>query len=123
MGNRTKLRGIIVLGLLLFTSRASFAEIDTSSANLILPACREWVNAVEGAPLRGDPVLRGLCMGTIDGIFYVDPRICPPSKGNKVSLGQIARVVVRYIDNHPARMHEDFKRLALEAIRDAWPCQ
>jgi hypothetical protein len=81
------------------------------------------VMAIEGSPLRGDSVLRGLCIGTIDGIFYVDKKICPPPKGNAINLGQIGRVVVQYIDNHPARMHEDFKKLALEAMRAAWPCQ
>jgi hypothetical protein len=119
----SKFSWIILLISLSFTDRSAFAEIDTSSANLLMPACREWAMATAGSPLRGDPMLRGLCVGTIDGIFYVDKKICPPPNASKINLGQIARVVVQYIDNHPARMHEDFKKLALEAMRAAWPCQ
>jgi hypothetical protein len=36
---------------------------------------------------------------------------------------QLVRVVVAYIDQRPARLHESFLNLALEALTDAWPCQ
>ena len=123
MNSNLRLRSIILLGSLLFTSRLAFAEMDVSSANVLMPACREWAMAMEGGRLRADPWLRGICIGTIDGIFYSSDAICPPRKGGKISLGQVARVVVQYVDNNPARMHEDFKKLALEAMRAAWPCQ
>jgi hypothetical protein len=34
-----------------------------------------------------------------------------------------ARTVVRYIDDRPSRLEEDFRELALEALRQAWPCR
>jgi hypothetical protein len=34
----------------------------------------------------------------------------------------MARVVVFYLNNQPARLHEDFRKLALEAMRNAFPC-
>jgi hypothetical protein len=40
-----------------------------------------------------------------------------------VTLGQEVKVVVAYIDARPARMHEPFTQLALEALRTAWPCR
>jgi hypothetical protein len=30
--------------------------------------------------------------------------------------------VIKYIDERPERMNENFKKLAIEAIHDAWPC-
>jgi len=33
------------------------------------------------------------------------------------------RVVVRYIEQRPGRMHENFLRLANEALTEAWPCR
>ena len=33
----------------------------------------------------------------------------------------MVRIVVAYIERYPQRMHENFKRLALEAMREAWP--
>ena len=41
----------------------------------------------------------------------------------EVTLGQMVRVIVAYIDARPARVHEDFRLLALEALVDAWPCK
>jgi hypothetical protein len=34
----------------------------------------------------------------------------------------MASIVVRYIDDRPARQQEDFRELALEALKNAWPC-
>jgi hypothetical protein len=48
------------------------------------------------------------------------PEICVPSE---VTMGQVVRVVVQYTDNQPARHHELFGVLAVEALRKAWPCQ
>jgi hypothetical protein len=33
------------------------------------------------------------------------------------------RVVVAYIEQRPARMHEKFGLLAVEALQKAWPCR
>ncbi len=43
----------------------------------------------------------------------------PPATGTR---GQLVRTVVAYIDARPARMHENFGVLSLEALRTAWPC-
>jgi hypothetical protein len=37
--------------------------------------------------------------------------------------GQTIRVVVKYIDDQPGRLHENFKLLVLEALQKAWPCE
>jgi hypothetical protein len=46
--------------------------------------------------------------------------VCNPPE---VTTEQGIRVVVQYIDAQPARLHEDFRLLAIEALRKAWPCQ
>src|SRR6266550_2415689 len=40
-----------------------------------------------------------------------------------VTYEQMVRVVIRYIEARPNRMHEPFRSLALEAIVGAWPCR
>jgi len=40
-----------------------------------------------------------------------------------VTRGQTVQVVMAYIDSRPARLHESFYALALEALRNAWPCR
>jgi Rap1a immunity proteins len=32
-------------------------------------------------------------------------------------------VVIKYIEARPERMHEQFGKLALEALTAAWPCK
>jgi Rap1a immunity proteins len=35
---------------------------------------------------------------------------------------QGVQIVVKYIDARPARLQENFNKLAAEALRQAWPC-
>jgi hypothetical protein len=39
------------------------------------------------------------------------------------TIRQGALIVVRYIEARPERMQEPFFPLAIEALRDAWPCR
>jgi hypothetical protein len=60
-------------------------------------------------------------VGTIVGLEYLRKGgHCTPEG---VTQGQILQVVIQYIDAQPARMHEDFRKLALEAMNAAWPCK
>jgi hypothetical protein len=71
---------------------------------------------------RQHPNFAGGCIGTAAGIVYADPNICAPEGW---TLEQAVHVIVKYIDDQPARLHEPFVRLAAEALRAAWPgpCQ
>ncbi len=42
---------------------------------------------------------------------------------NNVVTVQAVRVMVRYMEARPQKMHEPFVVLALEALQDAWPCR
>lgn len=73
------------------------------SANFITVGCRDGIS--------GEPFLRGLCAGMVATIFYFSHThfaFCPPNGSN---VGQATRVVVLYIDQRPARIHEDFMAL------------
>ena len=106
--------GIVVIATLMLGCGAAFAE-DTPSANFIVPGCR---NIVAGHPT--DPFKMGLCNGLISGLHYMSNDVCAPAGATE---GQTVRVVVQYIDARPARMHEDFRKLAVEAMKAAWPCK
>jgi hypothetical protein len=41
----------------------------------------------------------------------------------QTTVAQQVRIVAAYIDARPNRLHEDFRVLALEALKDAWPCK
>jgi hypothetical protein len=108
-------RGIVVVAALMLSGGAGFAA-DADSANTVMPGCREFINDKSTAK----PFEQGRCTGLINGLAYLYDESCRPSA---VTRGQIVRVVVQYIDARPARMHEDFRVLAMEAIKTAWPCQ
>ena len=46
--------------------------------------------------------------------------MCVPSN---VTQGQILQVILRYVEARPQRMYEEYGPLAIEALRDAWPCK
>jgi hypothetical protein len=88
------------------------------SANRFLPSC---VLSDESPP-DGDYHAKGFCEGAIYALVNAvrPPAACIPSG---VTMDQATRVVVTYISARPARMHERFVDLAIEALKDAWPCK
>src|SRR5262245_52039530 len=120
---------------LTFTVTAAAGAEDTSSANYILPGCQDFLGLKQ--PDTGKPEF---CAGTVAGISFVGKelhRLRPtyPSESEavtglyclnipeKVTLMQLVRGVIAYIEARPARMHEPFVVLTLEALRNAWPCR
>jgi hypothetical protein len=47
-------------------------------------------------------------------------RACPPAQGSPL---QSAKVFLQYLDNNPDRVKEPGITVAIEALRDAWPCR
>jgi hypothetical protein len=45
---------------------------------------------------------------------------CPPSISNR---SQYVGIFVRFADQNPARWHEDFLPVAVDALRSAFPCR
>ena len=68
----------------------------------------------------------GACEGMIETAMLFSPNLpadvrgCPPAQG---SILQSAKILLRYLDNNPDRVNEPGITVAIEAFRDAWPCQ
>jgi hypothetical protein len=90
------------------------------SANFWLPRCQKLLNALEDRAITGpaNEFEQGVCLGMIISVEAVSG-VCAPLSATKQ---QGTRVVVAYIQARPARMHESFLKLALEAMKAAWPC-
>jgi hypothetical protein len=106
--------------LLIFTSAGPvLAEQNFDSGNYMLPHCKALVDG------RSLSVWEGHCGGLIDGLVWVGSslpgggRFCPPAGAPPE---QAHRVVVGYLDRHPEKLHQGFKGLAFEALKEAWPC-
>lgn len=112
------LRGIVVIAALMLSGGSACAQgPDIISANGVLPGC---INALSDQPNSNLAWETGYCQGIVSTLSYMEDQLCFP-KG--VTTGQQIRVIVRYINDRPERMHENFKALALEAMKAAWPCK
>ena len=67
----------------------------------------------------------GFCTGFIDGFLDLGPlldkqlRFCSDPE---VTIEQANHVLLKYLNEHPERTHENAYRLALQAFKEAWPC-
>lgn len=97
------------------------------SANEVLPGCRDVIRG-RSDPAQGEAALvkGGVCMGFLEAmrdmaaLAEAKSRACVPPE---VINGQVATVVVRYVDSRPAQWHEPFSGLVLAALHEAWPCR
>lgn len=97
-----------------------FAEPDYDSGNYMLPVCKTLLEQ----HIAKD-VWAGQCAGIVSALLWTAPILlteydfCPPPR---ITPRQSQRVVVSFFDSHPEILHRPFKDLALEALRQAWPC-
>ena len=111
-------RGIALVATLLATCGVSLAQEEGATANFVMPGCRE---AGKNTTSPGDFFAAGFCLGMVSALGAgLVPGMCRPAG---VTNLQLVRVVVKYIDERPARTHERFIVLAQEALRAAWPCR
>jgi hypothetical protein len=111
----------------LIVGTSALAQQDNKfTAKYLLPYCRDAITN-KAPTMSSDAVMQGMCVGIVDALDFLmselpadkEYRSCPPSDA---TLKQTVQVVLKYIDERPERMNESFKKLAIEAIREAWPC-
>jgi Rap1a immunity proteins len=92
---------------------------DTTTANQMLPGCK---GLLDNSMTSGVSVYQqGRCGGYVASLVYGGGQeFCRP---NGATIGQSVAVVIKYIEARPERMHEDFGKLAIEAMTAAWPCK
>ena len=113
---KTSLAVVILLAL---TVPVSAQGNPQSSANEMLSGCKGLISD-KTPPLR-DALRQGRCAGYVAGLVYArSVFLCVP-EGATPEQG--VRVVIKYIEARPERMHEPFGKLALEALEEAWPCK
>ena len=106
----------MVVLITVLSCETGFAQGDGASANEKMPNCRVFAADTRAPGTLSD----GFCGGLVVGLSLADPATCLPTG---VTNQQAVRVVVQYIDQRPARMHESFLKLTREALRLTWPCK
>ena len=125
VGERTKIMRVYVI-----VASVALSVIGTASGTVVdtgADAQRYCELLVEGSFRdHGEARSAGACEGMIETAMSFSPnlppdvRACPPAQG---SVLESAKVLLRYLDQNPDRLEVPGLTLAIEAFRDAWPCQ
>jgi len=123
------MRTAIMCAVLALTfTTAGTAEKGTNSANYMLPGCKKVLTSDTRGGIYGtaqEAFDAGDCMGHVRAAVAVRAvlddqlfgcTVIPRSATNN----QAVRVVVRYIETRPQRMHEPFIYLVMEALQDVF---
>ena len=129
---------------------ASALGFSAFDGNEMLKDCKAWVSLLDNpnfqdldnpdtlrAMARGDMVNGARCVGYVSGVIddHFSCQLNEPSSGaaldptkhfclpDGVSPNQAVRVIVKWLEDHPARLHEAAIVLALDALRDNFPCR
>jgi hypothetical protein len=116
-------RGIALVAALMLNSGAVLAEADRSSADYMMPYCRQWI-APRVGPAKDD-LGRGICYGIVATLVdvFLNHDFCIYGGARGPTNEQFIRVVVKYIDGRPERLKENFYILAHEGLQATWPCK
>jgi hypothetical protein len=123
----------ILTTVFVFLSSYAYAEDDRDllSGNALLPYCKAGIDGGVSGGNNGQAVYSGICAGIIIGVSSamrynaktnVNSLLCAHIPV-EASNGQLARVVIRYMETHPKELHEPLTTLAALALKDAWPCK
>jgi len=125
---------LMSLVVLLATSRSQFARAaDERSGNTLLKDCQAALDP--NTPLLFSATT---CMAYLQGLDDGESlKMLPPPDVSRtpygpqwrqwctpdnVTVGQMVRVVAKYLGGNPASLHEDKLLLVRRAFEDAWPC-
>jgi len=121
---RGKIRALSMLGLsLALLGCGSGNDYGGQTGYDYLPRCQL---VVRGPLTDREIVSATYCLGAVSALVGVAPllppryRFCFP---DDVTTGEAVQVVVAYLESSLSRLHEDFRPLAIAAMRQAWPCR
>ena len=118
------LGAIALIVVMILNCGVAVAGPNQTSADYVMPGCRDAASLISFSN-TGDSEeqasLMGFCAGIVVGLSFMGQPygICVPAG---TTSQQVTSIVVQYIDGQPARIHEDFNRFAVEALRANWPC-
>ena len=113
--------GAIVVTLV--SCGVAVAAPNQPSASYFMPGCRDAASLITFSVRESEEEVARMnfCAGIVVGLGFMGELhgIClPPDTTSQ----QATSIVVQYIDGQPARTDEDFRSLAIEALRANWPC-
>lgn len=123
---------------LLFIAPQCTSALETSAidGNELLTDCQAWVRVMDNpnAMAANDEINGANCVGYVDGVVDdhftlqmtdkspLDPAryFCIPSG---VNPNQTVRVIAKWLEDHPARLHEKAIGLVIDALKENFTCR
>lgn len=109
---------------------ATYSSGVLADGNKLLSQCNAAIQIMDGGTLPKDAYIAASCLGLVQGITNLnllyqvneknDTFFCLPAGG--INNGQAARIVVKYLKEHPEKLHENESFLAIGAFVEAYPC-
>lgn len=109
---------------------ATYSSGVLADGNKLLSQCNTAIQILDGDTLPKNAYIAASCLGLVQGItnlnllYQVDKTnntfFCLPAGG--INNGQAARIVVKYLKEHPEKLHENESVLAIAAFVEAYPC-
>jgi hypothetical protein len=99
-------------------SAPSRATESVITGNFLIESCQIAIDA--SAQNVYDGWRSGVCNGLVTGIMYASPTVCHDPD---VTLGQAMRVLEKYLQDHPEKLHLSGSALTDEALTQAFPCK
>src|ERR1044071_6621174 len=88
-----------------------------------LPRCKL---VVRGPSTDREIVSATYCVAAVGALIGAAPFLAPRYQfcfPEDVTSAEAVQVVVAYLESSLSRLHEDFRLLAITAMRQAWPCR
>lgn len=94
---------------------------NRDDGNDLLPRCQAAIRSVETSRWRDadEAFDSGYCVGSVQGISYASQSVCS-TRG--VTNAQLARVVVKFLEDHPEKLNLNQNELVVTALSRAFPC-
>lgn len=128
---KTWAAGIVVAATGAMASSVFAASL--SDGNSVLLNCKATLRVMDNNKVKAadDQLGIGQCLGLVEGVrntlMYLNGsierklQICWPQDG--IQNGQAVRILVKYLDDHPADLNKDQTLLTMLAFAEAYPCK
>ena len=111
-----RLAGVLIGANLSLCWLPVFAQhTDLGSGNDLYDSCKAAISAA-AKPRDVDEFKVGYCIGALNAVSL------PPCVPEKVTIGQMIAVAIKFMDDHPEQRQQKLPRLLTDALKTAWPC-
>ncbi len=109
---------------------APVSKASRYNGNELLNQCKKAEYGMETSTYNANEPEGIRCIGFVNGIYStmqvaaIDPKFlnaCFPESG--LSTQQAIRIVTKYLNDHPEKLHEPDCILSIMALKDAFPCE